>query len=146
MHEQGALASFLSRGFPGTQGPPIQFISSVLDQSSFQLYPYNHWPLPQAAVMLMTPFTKATVGSSLVIQWLWLHTPTGGARVSIPGQGTRSHMSQLRVHKLQLNIYIYTHIHMYIYMYILHVATKEPAGRNEDGRFHTPQLIPGAAK
>lgn len=67
---KGALASFLSRGFPGTQGSSIQFMSSVLDQSSFQLYSYNHWPLPQAAVMFMTSFIMATVGSSLVIQWL----------------------------------------------------------------------------
>ena len=31
-------------------------------------------------------------------------------------------------------------------MYILHAATEEPAGRNEDQKFHPPQLIPGAAK
>lgn len=63
---QGALASFLSRGFPGTQGSSVPFVSSVLDQSSSRLYSYNYWPLPQAAVMFVTSFIMATVGSSLV--------------------------------------------------------------------------------
>ncbi|TEA36668.1 hypothetical protein DBR06_SOUSAS310070, partial [Sousa chinensis] len=39
---------------------------------------------------------------SLVVQWLRLHTPNAGGPGSIPGQGTRSHMLQLRVHMLQL--------------------------------------------
>ena len=33
---------------------------------------------------------------SPVIQWLGLHAPNAGALDSIPGQGTRSHMLQLR--------------------------------------------------
>ena len=40
-------------------------------------------------------------GPSLMIQWLGLHTPRAGGPGSIPGQGTRSHMPQLRVHMLQ---------------------------------------------
>ena len=30
-------------------------------------------------------------GTSLVVQWLRLHTPNAGGPGSIPGQGTRSH-------------------------------------------------------
>ena len=38
---------------------------------------------------------------SLVVQWLRLHAANAGGLGSIPGQGTRSHMLQLRVHTLQ---------------------------------------------
>ena len=37
-------------------------------------------------------------------QWLRLHTPNAGVLGSIPDQGTRSHILQLRVHMLQLKI------------------------------------------
>ena len=47
-----------------------------------------------------------------VVQWLKLHAPNAGGPGSIPGQGTRSHMLQPRVHMPQLNI--------------LHAATKDP--------------------
>ena len=39
-----------------------------------------------------------------MVQWLRLHTPNAGGPGSIPGQGARSHLLQLRVHKPQLNI------------------------------------------
>ena len=51
-----------------------------------------------------TPFNKWCWGTSLVIQWLRLHTPNAGGPGSILGQGTRSHMPQLRVRILQLKI------------------------------------------
>ena len=56
-----------------------------------------------------------TVGrTSLLVQWLRLYTSNVGGRGwglgSIPGQGSRSHMPQLRVHMPQLKI--------------LHAATK----------------------
>ena len=35
-------------------------------------------------------------GTSLVLQWLRLHAPNAGGLGSTPGQGTRSHMLQLR--------------------------------------------------
>ena len=35
-------------------------------------------------------------GISLVVQWLRFHTPNAGVRDSIPGQGIRFHMPQLR--------------------------------------------------
>ena len=44
-------------------------------------------------------------------QWLRLHCPNAEDPGSSPGLGTRSHMSQLRVHMLQLEI--------------LHAATKK---------------------
>ena len=47
-------------------------------------------------------FQKGTMGSSLVVQWLRLLAPT--ARV--PGQGTRSHMLQLKP-SIAKYIYIY---------------------------------------
>ncbi|TEA25092.1 hypothetical protein DBR06_SOUSAS6010076, partial [Sousa chinensis] len=46
---------------------------------------------------------------ALVVQWLRLRIPNAGGPGSIPGQGTRSRMPQLRV---------------------LHAATKDPACRN----------------
>ena len=57
-------------------------------------------------------------GTSLVVQWLRLCAPNAAGPGSIPGQGTRSHMPQLRVHMLQLKI--------------LCAATKDPACLNED--------------
>ena len=38
----------------------------------------------------------ATRETSLVVQWLRLHTPSEGDQGSIPGQGTRAHMPQWR--------------------------------------------------
>lgn len=40
---------------------------------------------------------KGSVGISLLIQWLGLHTPNARGPDSIPGQGARSHMSQLKI-------------------------------------------------
>ena len=41
-------------------------------------------------------------GASLVVQWLSIHAPNTGGLGSIPSQGTRSCMPQLRSHVLQL--------------------------------------------
>ena len=38
-------------------------------------------------------FQKPFLGTSLVVQWLRLHTPNAGC----PGQGIRAHMSQLKI-------------------------------------------------
>ena len=43
-------------------------------------------------------------GTSLVLQWLRLHTPKAGGLGSVPGLGTRSYMPQRRVHTPQLKI------------------------------------------
>ena len=42
------------------------------------------------------PSQKGLPGTSLVGQWLRLHAPSAGAPGSIPGQGTKSCMLQLR--------------------------------------------------
>ena len=62
----------------------------------------------------------AREGTSLVIQWLRLHAPSVGGPGSILGQGTRSHVPQLK---------------------IMPTATKM-----QDGRSCVPQLRPGTAK
>ena len=43
-------------------------------------------------------------GTSLVVQWLRLHTPNAGDPGSIPGQGTRCHMSQLSIYMPQIKV------------------------------------------
>ena len=55
----------------------------------------------------VTPFPKSPTndlgpGTSLVVQWLTPHAPKAGGPGSIPDQGTRSHMLQLRVLMPQL--------------------------------------------
>lgn len=40
---------------------------------------------------------KCLLGTSLVLQWQRLHTPNVGSPGSIPGQGTTSHMQQLKI-------------------------------------------------
>ena len=52
------------------------------------------------------------IGTSLVVQWLRLQAPNAAGPGSIPGQGTRSQMPQLRVCRPQIKI--------------LHAATKIP--------------------
>ena len=44
------------------------------------------------------------IGTSLVVQQLRLHAPNAGSPGSIPGQGTRSRIPQLRACMLQLKI------------------------------------------
>ena len=41
-------------------------------------------------------YKEPSLGTSLVVQWLRLCAPSVGNLDSIPGQGTRSHMSQLK--------------------------------------------------
>ena len=46
-------------------------------------------------------------GTSLVVKWLRLSTPNAGGPGLIPGQGTRSHMPQLRpsiAQEIKINI------------------------------------------
>ena len=40
--------------------------------------------------------SRSGAGTSLVVQWLRLHAPNAGDPGLIPGQGTRSHMPQLK--------------------------------------------------
>ena len=57
-------------------------------------------------------------GTSLMVQWLRLHASNAGGAGSIPDQGTRSHMPQLK---------------------IPHASTKDPACLNKDWRAKIPQ-------
>ena len=54
-------------------------------------------------------------GTSLAAQWLRLRAPSAGGLGSIPGQGTRSHVLQLR---FGTAIYICVCVYIYIYIYI----------------------------
>ena len=57
------------------------------------------------------PVNKISIdGTSLVAQWLRLHTPSAGGPGSIPGQGTGSHMHATTKSS--------------------HATTKEPSSRN----------------
>ena len=49
-------------------------------------------------------YKVGTFWTSLVVRWLRIQAPKAGGPGSIPSQGTRSHMWQLRVHMLQLKI------------------------------------------
>ena len=40
---------------------------------------------------------KCLLGTFLVLQWVMLHTPNVGSLGSIPGQGTTSHLQQLKI-------------------------------------------------
>ena len=40
---------------------------------------------------------EVSEGTSLVVQWLRLCAPVSGGLGSIPGQGTRSHVLQLKI-------------------------------------------------
>ena len=52
--------------------------------------------------ILKIVFKRWDLGTCLVVQWLRLCTPSAGDPGLTSGQGTRSHMLQLRVHVLQL--------------------------------------------
>ena len=67
-----------------------------------------------------------------------LHSQSGGLSV-IPGQGTRSHMPELRVCMLQLKI-------LHAKMKNKAKQNKKNAGIKEDQRSHVLQLRPGATK
>ena len=57
----------------------------------------------------------ASAGTHLVVQWLRLHAPNAGGPGSVPSQGTRLLMLQLRAHMLRLKI--------------LHAAAKMPSAQ-----------------
>ena len=66
------------------------------------------------------------------VQWLRLHTPNAEGPGSLPGQETRSHWTQLRVHRQQLKI--------------PRTQLKDHSCPNGDRRFCMPQPRPGATK
>ena len=48
--------------------------------------------------------SKNFLGTSLVVQWLRFHAPSAGSPGSIPGQGTGSHMPQLKIPHVPMKI------------------------------------------
>ena len=46
--------------------------------------------------VLSTTFKEGTIGTSLLVLWLRLSAPSAGGPGLLPGQGTRSHVLQLR--------------------------------------------------
>ena len=61
---------------------------------------HKHW---NTNLDLKSPYIQNRTDSetSLVVQWLRLHTPNAGGLGLIPSPGTRSHMPQLSVCMLQ---------------------------------------------
>ena len=88
---------------PATMGELFVFLAEINPWGPLNL------PLPLSGTW--TPFLtslesilKYHRGTCLVVQWLRLHVPNVGGLVLTPGQGTRLHTLQLRVHILQLKI------------------------------------------
>ena len=77
-------------------------------QEQVWIVPHAVWPThgktSQPLTVVTSPNQKLGPETSLVVQWLRLQAPNSGVLGSIPGQRTRTHMEQLRVHTLQLKI------------------------------------------
>ena len=58
---------------------------------------------------------RGLVGTSLVVQWLRLPAPNAGVLGSLPGQGTRSHVRQLKVQQAATQIRCSQIINNYIF-------------------------------
>ena len=67
---------------------------------------------------------RSICGISLVVQCLGLQVPNAEGPGSIPGQGTRSHKSRLKIPRVttkiwqnQIHTYLKKKVHIYIYIY-----------------------------
>ena len=69
-------------------------------------------------------YTKSTPRTSLVVQWLRSHALKAAGQGSIPSQGTRLCMLQLRAHMLQLK-------RPHIAKKFLHAATKTQSSQKK---------------
>ena len=58
-------------------------------------------PITALKFSITSQSQKFVTGTFLVVQWLRIHAPNAGDMGSITGQGTRSHVRQLRVCLLQ---------------------------------------------
>ena len=83
-------------------------LTRLSDKPSFLIW--SKWSLKVLPLRKSKNINFCFWGTCLVVQWLRLHAPNIGCPGSISGQGTRCHMSQLRVHMPQLKL--------------LHAATK----------------------
>ena len=76
------------------------FYSSLYSQTPSQCLTYSMystaiWSIEMKDITL-SKILNSYLGTSLVVQWLRLCTSNAGGPGSIPGQGTRSYMLQLR--------------------------------------------------
>ena len=60
------------------------------------------WYLLVLRISFKVEIWKKIIETSLMAQWLRLHSPSAGDLSLIPAQGIRSHMLQLRVYMPQL--------------------------------------------
>ena len=75
--------------------PPKRFTlnSTTTSRLKTNLFPRNGDTSLNPRTILLEPNPRTT----LVVQWLRLCAPNAGDLSSIPGQGTRSHMPQLKI-------------------------------------------------
>ena len=76
-------------------------INSLLLEKNLSTIPKSETNNPSSN-QIINHEKKMLSGTSLVVQGLRLHISSARGLGSIPGQGTRSHMPQLRVFTLQL--------------------------------------------
>ena len=65
--------------------------------SSNSRFPHSYGGIKISRILLISCGSKMWLWEFLVVQWLRLHAPNAGGPVSIPGQGTGSHMLQIKV-------------------------------------------------
>ena len=87
---------------PGPGIEPTSLKSPVLAGRFFTTS--AHEGRPYWAEIYGKEIKNKVLGTSLIVQWLRLRAPNAGSLGLIPGQGTRSHMPQIRVRMSQLNI------------------------------------------
>ena len=95
-YPQGVPPSFPGSGFY-LQNPTLS--NSPQRTCTAQIIPYLSM-CPQAIFLdhkSFYPNTNICEETSLVVQWLRQGTPNAGGPGSIPGQGTRSHVPQLKI-------------------------------------------------
>ena len=77
------------------------------------------------------------LGTFLVVQWLRFHVHKAADSGSILGKGTRSHMPQLRVHKLQWKTWC-CQINEWVFSKIMYLLVLERSGHiTKDEYIHT---------
>ena len=96
----GKPANFSSAQRAELHGLQWGLAPSLHKRSPFQVCPSFHFFRQYMLTILFLKTNKQKKkkpGTSLVVQWLRLHAPNAGDLGLIPGQGTRSHMLELRV-------------------------------------------------
>ena len=90
-------------------------VANVLQTTQTAEVGAKHWPagggeerggkLWEAEEGLFFPlFLRVLLKDFLAVQWLRLHAPNAGGLDLVPGQGTRSHMLQLKIPRAALKI------------------------------------------